>query len=70
MMPLRRLLLLGTAIAIAVPAPASELSAPICKEQHEMLTIDRSARTVAVRDLRTDALLQLPYDKLILARGN
>jgi len=39
------------------------------RTRHEVVSIDREARTVAVRDLDRGADLVLPYDALVLATG-
>jgi NADPH-dependent 2,4-dienoyl-CoA reductase/sulfur reductase-like enzyme/rhodanese-related sulfurtransferase len=39
------------------------------RTRHEVLTIDRDARTVSVRDLTAGVVYVLPYDALVLATG-
>src|SRR5699024_8256562 len=39
------------------------------KVHHEVTAIDRSAKTVTVRNLATGEVFQEPYDKLLLAPG-
>ena len=39
------------------------------RERHEVLSIDRAAKTVRVKNLATDEVFESPYDRLILATG-
>jgi NADPH-dependent 2,4-dienoyl-CoA reductase/sulfur reductase-like enzyme/rhodanese-related sulfurtransferase/TusA-related sulfurtransferase len=55
-----------------LPTEAGELArrhALDVRTRHEVLAIDRTARTVTVRDLERDLRLVQPYDKLVLATG-
>jgi NADPH-dependent 2,4-dienoyl-CoA reductase/sulfur reductase-like enzyme/rhodanese-related sulfurtransferase len=59
----------GKALLVQSPERLKAVFNLDVRTRHEVLTIDRAARTVEVRDLATGSVVREPYDALLLATG-